>query len=76
MGSEDLVGSEDLIYREAKDRDLVTGDDVALKAKGFTQPLDLILEMNVGSKLESIISKFKCSGLVLRPNQSGSKRRV
>lgn len=64
------MGSEDLIYREAKDRDLVTGDDVALKAKGFTQPLDLILEMNVGSKLESIITKFKCSGLVLRPNQS------
>ena len=70
------MGSEDLIYREAKDRDLVTGEDVALKAKDFTPPLNLSLEMNVGSKIESIFCKFECSGLVLRPNQSGSKRRV
>lgn len=69
------MGSEDLISIETKDRDLVTGEDVAFEAEGFTQPLDLILEMNVGSKVESIICKFKCSGLVLRANQSGSKRR-
>lgn len=36
-----LVGSEVLIYREAKDRVLIIGEDVALREKGFTQTLDL-----------------------------------
>lgn len=54
-----------LTYRKAKDRDLVTGEDVVFRDKCFTQTFDLILEINIGSKVESIICKFMCSGLVL-----------
>lgn len=70
-----LVESGDLVYRKAKDRDLVIGEDVVFRDKSFIETLDLTLEMNVGSKGESLICRFKCSGLVLRPSQSGSKRK-